>query len=65
MLNVSHFKEWPFLPDTRKFYYRLWYQKHTDIFYQTLKADSKYIAEVERWAAQTYIVPPQMLLYIT
>jgi len=43
---------------------RLWYQKHTDIFGQTIEPDPKYIAEVERWAAQTYIVPPQMLLYI-
>lgn len=30
MSNVSHSKELPFLPDTRKFNYRLWYQKHTD-----------------------------------
>lgn len=64
MSNVSHSKELPFLPDTRKFNYRLWYQKHTDIFGQTVEPDPKYIAEVERWAAQTYIVPPQMLLYI-
>ncbi|BDH83953.1 hypothetical protein LLID5_12380 [Lactococcus lactis] len=64
MSNVSHSKELPFIPDTRKFNYRLWYQKHTDIFGQTVEPDSKYIAEVERWAAQTYIVPPQMLLYI-
>ncbi|WP_305774821.1 Y-family DNA polymerase [Lactococcus lactis] len=64
MSNVSHSKELPFLPNNRKFNYRLWYQKHTDIFGQRTEPDPKYIAEVEYWARQTYIVPPQMLLYI-
>jgi len=64
MSNVSHSKELPFLPDNRKFNYRLWYQNHTDIFGQKTDPDPKYISEVEYWAARTYIVPPQMLLYI-
>ena len=64
MSNVSHSKELPFLVHNRKFNYHLWHKKHTDIFGQTVEPDPKYIAEVERWARQTYIVPPQMLLYI-
>ena len=64
MSNVSHSKELPFLVHNRKFNYHLWHKKHTDIFGQTVEPDPKYIAEVERWARQTHIVPPQMLLYI-
>lgn len=62
--NVSRAADLPFLIESRKFNYQSWYAKHTDIYGQRTEPTLQYIAFIESWAKRTYIVPPQMGLYI-
>ncbi|WP_251424014.1 MULTISPECIES: Y-family DNA polymerase [Lactococcus] len=62
--NVSRARDLPFLIESRKFNYRKWYEKHTDIYGQRTEPTIEYVAFIESWAKRTYIVPPQMGLYI-
>ena len=64
MKNVSRASVLPFLIDSKKFNYRLWYQKNTDIHGQRKEPTIQHVAFIESWAKRTKIVPPQMQLYI-
>lgn len=64
MKNVSRASDLPFLIDSKKFNYRLWYQKNTDIHGQRKEPTIQHVAFIESWAKRTKIVPPQMQLYI-
>lgn len=62
--NVGHSRDLPFYPWNRKFNYRRWYDTHTDFNGVRTEPTPEYVTEIERWARNTYIVPPQMGLYI-
>ncbi len=62
--NVGRARDFPFLIESRKFNYAAWYKKHTDINGQKTEPTIQHVAFVESWAKRTYIVPPQMALYI-
>ncbi|MCO7180040.1 Y-family DNA polymerase [Lactococcus formosensis] len=62
--NVSRAADLPFLLENRKFNYRRWYSKHTDIYGQRTEPSMQHVAFIESWAKRTHIVPPQMALYI-
>ena len=62
--NVSRAADLPFLIESRRFNYRRWYAKHTDIHGQHTEPSVEYVAFIESWAKRTHIVPPQMALYI-
>ncbi|MBS4460706.1 DNA polymerase [Lactococcus petauri] len=62
--NVSRAADLPFLLENRKFNYRRWYAKHTDIYGQRTEPSMQHVAFIESWAKRTHIVPPQMALYI-
>ncbi len=62
--NVSRAADLPFLLKNRKFNYRRWYAKHTDIYGQRTEPSMQHVAFIESWAKRTHIVPPQMALYI-
>ncbi|MQW23410.1 ImpB/MucB/SamB family protein [Lactococcus sp. dk322] len=62
--NVSRARDFPFHLESRKFNYSAWYKTHTDIYGQRTEPTVEYVAFTESWAKRTYIVPPQMALYI-
>ncbi|MEG9207877.1 DNA polymerase, partial [Lactococcus lactis] len=64
MKNVSRASDLPFLIETRKFNYSQWYRTHTDIHRQRTEPTLQYVAFIESWAKRTWIVPPQMQLYV-
>lgn len=64
MKNVSRARDLPFLIDSKKFNYSLWYRKHTDIHGRREEPTIKHVAFIESWAKRTLIVPPQMQLYV-
>lgn len=64
MKNVSRASDLPFLIETRKFNYPQWYRTHTDIHGQRTEPTLQYVAFIESWAKRTWIVPPQMQLYV-
>lgn len=62
--NVSRASDLPFLIETRKFNYPQWYRAHTDIHGQRTEPSVQYVAYIESWAKRTWLVPPQMQLYV-
>ena len=64
MTNVSRSNELPFIIETRKFNYPQWYRTHTDIHGQRAEPTLQYVAFIEPWAKRTWLVPPQMQLYV-
>jgi len=63
--NVGRSRDLPFHAETRKFNYKRWYDTATpNIFGQVPPPDKAYVDFIEEWAKNTYIVPPQMSIYI-
>ena len=63
--NVGRSRDLPFCAKTRKFNYRRWYDiTPSNEYGQIPPPEVKYVEHVEYWAKLTYIVPPQMSIYI-
>ena len=63
--NISRSRDLPFLSTTRKFNYKRWYDINSpDKNGVVCPPSEDYVAQIEYWAFHTYIVPPQMSLYI-
>ena len=64
MKNISRASDLPFIIETRKFNFPQWYRTHTDIYGQRTEPTLQYVAFIESWAKRTWLVPPQMQLYV-
>ena len=63
--NISRSGDLPFFRTTRKFNYKQWYDSNSPDRNGVVCPPSRdYVAQIEYWARHTYIVPPQMSLYI-
>lgn len=64
MKNISRASDLPFIIETRKFNFPQWYRTHTDIYGQRTEPTLQHVAFIESWAKRTWLVPPQMQLYV-